>query len=88
MFLREQVKSKDVYFNEGILYLRNQLNDCLHRPQIKCDDNDSHSHIDKLNLLQKKLNSSLNSPSRELNLIEDHNELNKNAHIDKEKVNC
>ena len=31
---------------------------------------------------QKKLNSSLNIPSRELNLIEDRNELNKNVQYD------
>ena len=41
-------------------------------------------------LLQKNLNSSLNIPSRELNLIENHNELNKNVQydIDKEKYIC
>ena len=39
---------------------------------------------------KKNLNSSINIPSRELNLIEDHNELNKNVHydIDKEKDIC
>lgn len=36
------------------------------------------------------LNRSLNIPSRELNLTEDHNELNNNVHydIEKEKYIC
>ena len=34
---------------------------------------------------QKNWNSSLNIPSRELNLIEDHNEFNKTIHYDIEK---
>ena len=29
LFPREQLKSKDIYFNGEILYLRNELNDCL-----------------------------------------------------------
>ena len=79
LFLREQLKSKDIYFNGEFLYLGNQLNNCLHRIQIKRDDSDFLSCVLKLNLLQKKINSSLNIPSRELDLIEDHNELNKNV---------
>ena len=73
LFLREQLKSKGIYFSGEILYLRNQLNDCLHRIQIKRDDSNFLFCVDKLNLLQKNLNSFLNIPSRELNLIEDHN---------------
>ena len=90
LFLREQLKSKDIYFNGEILYLRNQFNDCLHRMQIKRGDSNFLSCVDKLNFLQKNSNSSLNMPSRELNLIEDHNELNKNVQydIDKEKDIC
>ena len=88
LFLREQLKSKGIKVE--ILYLRNQLNDCSHRIQIKCDDIDFLSCVDKLNLLEKKLNSSLIIPSRELNLIEDYNELNKNVHYDinKERDIC
>ena len=81
-FLREQLKSKDIYFNWEILYLWNQLSDCSHRIQIKRDVSDFLFCVDKLNLLQKNLNSSLNVPSRELNLIEDHDELNKNVQYD------
>ena len=90
LFLREQLKSEDIYFNGEILYLRSQLNDCLHWIQIKRDDSDFLSCVDKLNLLQKNLNSSLNIRSRELNLIEDDNELNENVQydIDKEKNIC
>ena len=89
LFLKEHLKSKDIYFNGEILYFRNQLNDCLHRIQIKCDDSDFLSCVNKLNLLQN-LNSSLNIPSRELNLIEDLNELNKNVqyYINKENNVC
>ena len=54
LFLREQLKWKDIYFNGQILYLRNQLNDCLHRIQIKGYDSDFLSCVQKLNLLQKK----------------------------------
>ena len=54
LFLREQLKWKDIYFNGQILYLRNQLNDCLDRIQIKGYDSDFLSCVDKLNLLQKK----------------------------------
>ena len=82
LFLKEQLKFKDIYFNGEILYLRNQLNDCLHRIQIKRDDSDFLSCTDKLNLLKKNLNSPINIPSRELNLIDDQNELNKNDHYD------
>ena len=82
LFLRERLKSKDIYFNGEILHLRNQLNDCLHRIQIKRDDSDFLSCTDKLNLLKKNLNSPINIPSRELNLIDDQNELNKNDHYD------
>ena len=81
-FLREQLKSKDIYFNWEILYLWNQLDDCSHRIQIKRDVSDFLFCVDKLNLLQENLNSSLNVPSRELNLIEDHDELNKNVQYD------
>lgn len=35
---------------------------------------------------QNNLNSSLNIPYTELNLLEDHNELNKNVHFDMDKV--
>ena len=75
---------------EKFLYLRNQLKDCLHGIQIKRDNSYFLSRVDKLNLLQKNLNSSLNTPSRELNLIGDQNELNKNVQydIDKEKDIC
>ena len=54
LFLREQLKWKDVYFNGQILHLRDQLNDCLHRIQIKGYDSDFLSCVQKLNLLQKK----------------------------------
>ena len=76
------MKSKDIYFNNEILYIWNQLKNCLHRLQIKRDDSDFLSCVGKLNLLQINLNSSLNIPSRELNLIVDHNESNKNVHYD------
>ena len=36
---------------------------------------------------KKKLSSFLNMPSRELNLFEDHNELNKNVYYIKKVVN-
>ena len=36
---------------------------------------------------KKKLSSFLNMPSRELNLFEDHNELNENVHYVKKVVN-
>ena len=54
LFLREQLKSKDIYFNGEFLYLGNQLNNCLHRIQIKRDDSDFLSCVLKLDLLQKK----------------------------------
>ena len=54
LFLREQLKSKDIYFNGEFLYLGNQLSNCLHRIQIKRDDSDFLSCVLKLNLLQKK----------------------------------
>ena len=70
--------------------MKNQLNDCLHRIQVKRDDIDFLSCTDKLNLLKKILNSPINIPSRQLNLIDDQNELNKNVHYDisKEKDIC
>ena len=90
LFLREQLKSNYIYFNGINLYLMNQLGDCLHGIQIKRDDSDFLSHVDNFNLLQKKLSSSLNILTRELNLIEDDNEVNKNVQydIDKEKDSC
>ena len=51
LFLREQLKFKDIYFNGKILHLKSQLNDCLHRLQIKRDNSGFLSCVDKLNLL-------------------------------------
>ena len=90
LFPRKQSQFKDIYFNGEILYLRNQLNDCLHRLQIQRDNSDFVSYIDKFKLLQKPENISLNIPFRKLHLIKDYNELNKNVHydIDKDKEIC
>ena len=76
------MKAKDIYFNDEILYIWNQLKNCLHRLQIKRDDSDFLSCVGKLNLFQINWNSSLNIPSRELNLIVDHNKSSKNVHYD------
>ena len=86
LFPRKQSQSNDIYFNGEILYLRNQLNDCLHRLQIQRDNSDFVSYVDKLKLLQKPENISLNIPFRKLHLIKDYNELNKNVHYDIDKV--
>ena len=87
LYLREYLKSRNTYLSEEILYLRVQLQSCLHRMLLKCDDTNFLSYINNLNSPQKISNISISVPPGESNSSE-HNNVNNNCltvNVNKEK---
>lgn len=64
VFLREQMKSRDIQLKEEILYLRNQLDIYVHKSLLKSDGVDILSDGEIPNLMPKRSNDCANEVTK------------------------
>ena len=72
---------KTIFLGEKLKLNDDHLEECLHLPPLKQDDNDFQSHREIHNLLLNKLIATTNEPPRDSNSINIHNDTNKSSAV-------